>query len=907
MYVNKVDFQTWFQKQKWIGDDNSTSTKPQNQQSKTQNQLYPYQKIVTQFMNETTPYRGILLYHGLGVGKTMSAVSIAEENQKDVVVMLPASIEQNFVNEVMKSGHQFFRKFQNHWVKVSANDHRTKNLETKFGENVVKQSMKKYKCVWDISDTGSANFESLDEESKQSVSFQVRLMIEQKYTFLHYNGISLKNVYELQPVGNYFDNKLVIIDEVHNFISRVVGGSKAINKIYNMLMESSTVRIVALSGTPLINNAIELGFLLNLIRGYLREKHYKYNKSSNFDIEALKEKLDQCEHVDYYSIQPDIKSITIGLVPEGFVKDVLSKLFVKRKSGHSGHSGQSVEEHIQTLLTIEGVVLSQRSTLHDAYVPLLPTEEKQFEELFIDHENTTVKNPIMLSRRIQGLVSYYESYNVSDYPSTSGIQIVKLEMTPEQLSRYVAVRSEEISDERNNRKSKSGKSKDSSADNGNEKAGIVGNIYKAFSRALCNFVFPEKVDRPYPSKMHLSAKEIDNGNDDSESDIDDEPDNDNNKTKVTKAAKATRLEKKRKYEVALKLALKQLEDIALTDDLPKFSPKMATIYDSIMRSQGTSLIYSNFRSVEGVYLMSEVLKKRGFWHLRASKKTGEWVLDMPPNNQKPESMFIQFVGKKDETQLLLDIFNSNFTELPSSVKQQLQDVYGKKLTNLRGEIVKTLMITQSGAEGISLKNVRQVHLMEPYWNEIRIKQVVGRAIRAKSHIQLPMSERSVDVYMYMTTFNKESVASIKSLAADKYKTVDELIYEIAQRKSNITNALLDVMKSSAIDCHQHKNKNKLDKECFKPVKQTGQLLYKTRIADEILDNDLKHVMNKKMTKKTFVEIKGIQTKEGKDVVLEKETDMLYLKDDIHSLVGKVVRDSVSGKIIGAKWAKIKKQ
>ena len=37
------------------------------------------------------------------------------------------------------------------------------------------------------------------------------------------------------------------------------------------------------------------------------------------------------------------------------------------------------------------------------------------------------------------------------------------------------------------------------------------------------------------------------------------------------------------------------------------------------------------------------------------------------------------------------------------------------------------MITQSGSEGISLKNVRQVHLLEPYWNMIRMDQVIGRA------------------------------------------------------------------------------------------------------------------------------------------------------------------------------------
>ena len=54
----------------------------------------------------------------------------------------------------------------------------------------------------------------------------------------------------------------------------------------------------------------------------------------------------------------------------------------------------------------------------------------------------------------------------------------------------------------------------------------------------------------------------------------------------------------------------------------------------------------------------------------------------------------------------------------------------------------------STSEGISLMNVRQVHILEPYWNHIRIKQVIGRAIRICSHRYLPMNERKVDVFRY---------------------------------------------------------------------------------------------------------------------------------------------------------------
>ena len=53
--------------------------------------------------------------------------------------------------------------------------------------------------------------------------------------------------------------------------------------------------------------------------------------------------------------------------------------------------------------------------------------------------------------------------------------------------------------------------------------------------------------------------------------------------------------------------------------------------------------------------------------------------------------------------------------------------------NLRGEKIKILIITLSGAEGISLKNVRAVLMLEPHWNMTILKQVIGRAVRNGSH------------------------------------------------------------------------------------------------------------------------------------------------------------------------------
>ena len=69
--------------------------------------------------------------------------------------------------------------------------------------------------------------------------------------------------------------------------------------------------------------------------------------------------------------------------------------------------------------------------------------------------------------------------------------------------------------------------------------------------------------------------------------------------------------------------------------------------------------------------------------------------------------------------------------------------------NIMGGIIKVLMITASGAEGITLKNCRFVHITEPYWHPVRVEQVIGRAVRICSHKDLPTHLRNVKVLMYL--------------------------------------------------------------------------------------------------------------------------------------------------------------
>jgi superfamily II DNA or RNA helicase len=133
----------------------------------------------------------------------------------------------------------------------------------------------------------------------------------------------------------------------------------------------------------------------------------------------------------------------------------------------------------------------------------------------------------------------------------------------------------------------------------------------------------------------------------------------------------------------------------------------------------------------------------------------------------------------------------------------------KKFFNVKenkdGKVIKIILISPAGSEGISLLNIRQVHVLEPYWNEVRIDQLIGRAIRQCSHADLPMKERYVDIYRYL------------AIRKNNKETTDENIQNLANRKNELIESFLTTLKEIAVDCELFKNHNIQNNEykCFK--------------------------------------------------------------------------------------------
>ena len=123
---------------------------------------------------------------------------------------------------------------------------------------------------------------------------------------------------------------------------------------------------------------------------------------------------------------------------------------------------------------------------------------------------------------------------------------------------------------------------------------------------------------------------------------------------------------------------------------------------------------------------------------------------------------------------------------------ELSDRQKKKIVDdYNADKIKALLVSGAGSEGLDLKGTRMVQVVEPHWNKSRIKQVIGRAIRYKSHDHLPPEERHVDVRHYHST---TPPTMFQRLMGDKpHTSTDEYMHGLAAKKQKLIDQFLEVL------------------------------------------------------------------------------------------------------------------
>jgi len=139
------------------------------------------------------------------------------------------------------------------------------------------------------------------------------------------------------------------------------------------------------------------------------------------------------------------------------------------------------------------------------------------------------------------------------------------------------------------------------------------------------------------------------------------------------------------------------------------------------------------------------------------------------------------------------------------------------MDNKDGSLIKIILGTRSIMEGVSFKNVRQVHITDPWWNEARIEQILARAVRFCSHTSLPLNEQYTDIFrhysvlpmipdpdvqeMMMDTFGVKNFKNFDSLTIEQKMAISSL------KKYQINNEFEETLKQVAYDCDLNKKGN----------------------------------------------------------------------------------------------------
>jgi hypothetical protein len=900
---------------------------------------------------------------------SLSSIAIAEgmKSAKKVIIMLPASLRRNYIEELKKGGDPLYRKNQYwEWISTAANPEALETLSSVL--NIPVEYIAKRKGAWLVNaKEPESNYIGLSSSQKKSLNEQLEEMISSKYQFINYNGLRRDKFRALSDnfERNIFDNSVVVIDEAHNFVSRIVnklskekdipidknGKKERVSVflsliLYEMLLRAENTKIVLLSGTPIINYPNELGIMFNILRGYIKTWEIPLDvktsgKVNQAEIERVfeKEKLH-----DYIQYSASNKKLMITRNPFGFESKIkkdgnyhgVSNEPKERKDAVTGKkvfqelgqvSDADFERKVIHILRDAGIeVVSGGIKVH--MFKGLPDKLDDFLNLFVDIEKGGIKNSDLFKRRIMGLTSYFKSAQeelLPRYEKLVDFKVIKIPMSDYQFVVYELAREAEREQESKN-KNKKGRIDE----NGIYKE--PSSTYRIFSRLYCNFVMPRPPGRPVPIRPGEETEPFECPKSEEEEeeqpalnqfyeqeqdkiaarrfkelvesfdkifgkpptnkenhDLTEEEDIDHDVDEILE--RMGDMDYPKRIEAAFDCLKKNASKYLSKSALEKYSPKYLNILENIEDPDhlGNHLVYSQFRTLEGIGIFTLVLDYNGFTRFKIRKDaTGDWELDISPENRgKPTYALYTGTESAEEKEVIRNIYNGDWPE-GSKITTELKKIANN---NNMGEIIKVFMITASGSEGINLRNTRYVHIMEPYWNPARIDQVVGRARRICSHRALPQALQTVEVFLYLMTFSREQIASdgaielkLKDKSKKKYPiapgssklaeipfTSDEALYEISNIKEEVSEKLITAIKEASIDCAIYsKVGSKEQLHCLQfPEAKPTDFSYIPSIKNE--QQDTVKSINKKVIEWTGQEIKL----KGKLYIARKLSQVLY--------------------------------
>ena len=221
--------------------------------------------------------------------------------------------------------------------------------------------------------------------------------------------------------------------------------------------------------------------------------------------------------------------------------------------------------------------------------------------------------------------------------------------------------------------------------------------------------------------------------------------------------------------------LAELTPALIKSSLATYSCKYAAMMHRLRKNK-LSFIYSSFTGPYGISCLRKVLHAHGY---------KDFAVDGPGPKR-----YAVFSG--EETLKEKDKIRAVFNDPANDDGSRLQIVVGSPAIK----------------EGVSLMRVRQIHVMEMYWNHSRLAQIFGRGVRYCSHKSLPREERDVSIYLYAAVDKRKRMSERghASMPKNKYtpeESVDMYMLDIADEKRELAEPYISALIKCAVDKYIH--------------------------------------------------------------------------------------------------------
>ena len=663
----------------------------------------PVQRLVARFLHPMTPYRGLLLNHGVGVGKTCSAITVAETfleimPQHTVYILAPQSIADGFkktifdANRLRPSTKNDYSLTGERWTSPQCTGmtylHITGTAAAETREEIVKEVDKVVRTRYNI--MGYLAFANWVQKKLNAIP---SLIV----------GKARKDR-EAQILTQLFADHLIIVDEAHNLRDSDAGlveepvddevddqkipdaaQGKALTPILQQIVRTAEgLRLMLMTATPMYNTANEILFLLNLLSANdtkddsLQLRDRDVFKADGTFVADGEEKLAK--------IAKRYVSYMRGENPNTFPL----RLTPPESAGHTTFFERYPEISISRK---EGAVkLKSDTTMTPAEKETLTNSLKVLKALplIVTEVNPESAVGVLLSSTLEKHANppkEVEATAVSTFLLDQTMQIGNIT--------YDAT------------------------------AGIFGSRgWETYMREETNLIKGTTVNQFTWNPIQQEGRET-----------------------------------------------QTLESVFTGDGLKAHAPKIARIVKSITKAKGMSFVYSRY-------------VKAGALPIAIALELAGWCRILADGTPAP---LLKQEGKRTYKHYYV-LLTSNEGYSGGSIKGLVE--YATTFADLEeasGKKVKAIIGSQVASEGLDLKCIRELHLLDGWYHLNRIEQIEGRGVRFCSHVMLPLRERNCLIYLHV-------------INVPKYESADLYAYRIAVRKALPIGKVSRLMKINAWDC-----------------------------------------------------------------------------------------------------------